>query len=394
MSWIERLGLLSTVYPPSAGCSWMSRERGKHPFHSLCSYVGSFPPDLAHVLITELVESDGPILDPFCGSGTTLLEAKTLGLRSIGVDLNPLAVALARAKVTDVGRRAVLARLMELARDYHPPVERIRDGEPIRIIFHDRTLRQLMYLKGAVQWDRPEDRFLVGALLGVMHGKFRQDGTTQYLSIDMPNTFSMSPAYVRSFVEEHGLEKKPIDVFGKLRDRVNWLFREGSVESDSSALVCKGDAALIGQLWHQKGLPKAGAIITSPPYLKVLRYGTFNWIRLWFLGYTAQDVDGMLDTTSSIDKYLSFMASFLLSVSGVLCSGAPVALVLGDIDRDGHRINLAELIREELTGLIPLKYMDTIEDEFDVHGKTTRIWGDAKKGEATKQDRILVLIRE
>src|SRR5574338_853686 len=39
-----------------------------------------------------------PILDPFCGSGTVLVEARAAGLRTIGTDLNPLAVLIARAK--------------------------------------------------------------------------------------------------------------------------------------------------------------------------------------------------------------------------------------------------------------------------------------------------------
>ena len=42
-----------------------------------------------------------------------------------------------------------------------------------------------------------------GSLAGIMHGSFRRDGTSQYLSISMPNTFSMSPSYVKKYIEEN-----------------------------------------------------------------------------------------------------------------------------------------------------------------------------------------------
>ena len=67
-----------------------------HPFHS---YPARLHPATARLLV-ELVATgagrDAPIVDPFCGSGTSLVEARAAGVRAIGVDLNPLAVLVAR----------------------------------------------------------------------------------------------------------------------------------------------------------------------------------------------------------------------------------------------------------------------------------------------------------
>src|SRR4051812_24093368 len=76
-----------------------------HPLHS---YPARLHPATARVLV-ELVSAgaprSAPIVDPFCGSGTSLVEARAAGLRAIGVDLNPLAVLVARAKTWTVTAR-------------------------------------------------------------------------------------------------------------------------------------------------------------------------------------------------------------------------------------------------------------------------------------------------
>src|SRR5262249_5032711 len=159
--------------------------------------------------------------------------------------------------------------------------------------------------------DIVEDVFLRGCLLGIMHGKHRRDGTTAYLSVDMPNTFSMSPEYVRRFVERNSLSQPPVDVFSKLRERVTWLLRSTTLRGSPRSDVLHGDAGRLDDLLPRLNVRSVGAIVTSPPYLGILRYGAFNWIRLWFLGYDQYAIDRLLQTTDSLEIYLSFMASFL-----------------------------------------------------------------------------------
>ena len=67
-------------------------------FHSISPYVGRIKPAFAHWLIKDSTIESDLILDPFCGVGTVLLEADLLGRKSIGVDLNPYAIRIAKAK--------------------------------------------------------------------------------------------------------------------------------------------------------------------------------------------------------------------------------------------------------------------------------------------------------
>jgi len=367
-------------------------EFDRHPFHSMCSYIGCFPPRVPRMILENWVGRRTTVIDPFCGSGTTLVEAQFAGSRAVGVDLNPLAIAITRAKLAPVSHDDVLFRLNEISREFrgHDEDEDVPDG--IRIIYHPRTLAQLCYLRRVLDPSRHEDTLLIGALLGIMHGKFRRDGTTAYLSIDMPNTFSMSPNYVRGFVRKHRLRQAPADVFAKLRQRLDWLYRQGPIPARAPSLVVEGDATRLPDLLERHGV-RPGAIVTSPPYLGILRYGAFNWIRLWLLREEQYRIDRILDGTDSFDRYLGFMASFLRAASEVMPVDAPVALVIGDVVENEQYVRLAERVWEELGGLLPFDLVRLEANRFDVTTKTTRIWGEEKKGRATPVDRILVLKR-
>ena len=341
----------------------------------------------------EWVPPRATILDPFCGSGTTLVEAKLSGRQSIGVDLNPLAVALAKAKIQPVRLDDVLYRLTDLAARFRGEADMDEVPDTLAPIFHRRTLAQLCYLRKSLGGDTPEDIFLRGSVLGIMHGKGRRDGTTGYLSVDMPNTFSMSPEYVRRFVERNGLHPPPVDVFSKLRQRCSWLLRLGALPELPRSTVLHGDAAKLDSLLPDLGVHTVGAIVTSPPYLGILRYGAFNWIRLWFLGYGQYEIDRLLAGTDSLDVYLSFIVSFLAAASRVLRPGGVAVLVIGDVVENAQYIPLAERVWAEMQGLVPFEMARIERDAYDQTTKTTRVWGEQRKGRATPMDRVIVLRR-
>ncbi len=70
--------------------------------HSLHPYPAKFIPQIPNTLIQALSSVGETVLDPFCGSGTSLVEARRLGRHAIGVDANPLAGLISRAKATAI----------------------------------------------------------------------------------------------------------------------------------------------------------------------------------------------------------------------------------------------------------------------------------------------------
>lgn len=76
---------------------WSFPERGKWAtYRSTATYSGNFAPQIVRNLILRYSKRGDVVLDPFVGSGTTLVECKILGRQGIGVDINPSAVELCR----------------------------------------------------------------------------------------------------------------------------------------------------------------------------------------------------------------------------------------------------------------------------------------------------------
>src|SRR3989338_5628578 len=72
----------------------------KYYTHGLHSYPAMMIPQVASRLIKENLGNGNSILDPFCGSGTVLVESMIVNKNSYGVDINPLAKIISESKTT------------------------------------------------------------------------------------------------------------------------------------------------------------------------------------------------------------------------------------------------------------------------------------------------------
>jgi site-specific DNA-methyltransferase (cytosine-N4-specific) len=91
-------GATKTNSPKSA-----QRQSTRYSSHGLHEYRGKFNPQVVRVLGNILgLQSGDWLIDPFCGSGTSLLEARHSQWNAVGIDRNPLAIEIAKAKLASI----------------------------------------------------------------------------------------------------------------------------------------------------------------------------------------------------------------------------------------------------------------------------------------------------
>ncbi len=404
---------------------WKDQQRlWGHPLHPMCSYLASFPASLAHAFIARYSRRGDVVFDPFSGRGTTPLEATAEGRIGVGNDLNPFAHLLTAAKVEPAGRAETAPRVTSLrlgwtaqsgawldlasrviAPDGGPvvlvpaagsgPIGEATEPVPaeVAVAFHPRTLAQLLYLRAALRLDDRTDRFIAAAMTGILHGK-----SASYLSPLMPNTFSMAPRYVREYAARTGFSAPERDVFTGLERKLARLQREALPSSPGIALLgdARDSAGRARSALRARGLPeRSRLVVTSPPYLRVVKYGYYNWLRTWFLGFDARAIDASLDDAHHREPYLAFLRDVLVDLRSILADDAIVVLVIGDVETDRGRpiagaIGLAERVWEESAEPEGYRLAGIARDEIAANRKMTKLWG-AEAGRATKTDRIVVL---
>jgi site-specific DNA-methyltransferase (adenine-specific) len=347
--------------------------------------MAMFPPSIPHAFIRWLTNPGDVVYDPFSGRGTTVLEACALGRIGLGADANRLAWILTSAKANPPTAQALSRRLTQLRSangrldvDDEPPV--------IRRIFHRDVLAQLLWLRSELSSRSNVDRFLLATLLGVLHANAGANGLPRGLTIAMPNTFSMAPRYVLRYKARHKLVAPKKNVIDLLEARLQHL---GSAPS-----AFRQGAAWLQDATLSPGFPReqkaARLIFSSPPYLSVMKYGKLNWLRLWLLGCEASSVDADLFSSGSLGSYLDFMKRAIGRCREVLADDGFMCLVIGDVRRKDHELNLAAAVADSCLYGSGLRVAAVINDKVPVLHKVSRIWKD-RRGQATKTDRILVL---
>ena len=264
--------------------------------------------------------------------------------------------------------------------------------DEIHLIFHPRTLAQLCFLKRKfLKSILPVDKYLIGCVLEVMHGGERKDGTSGYLSISMPNTFSMSPDYVRKFVQTKQLNREFRDVFKIIKDKTERLFDKHH-PLKQSGLVLKSDAKTLSKNEALKDyLGKVNLIVTSPPYLGIVNYAKQNWIRSWFLNKDTLEVSSELDDDLNLKEWVTFSTKVVKELKTMMKKDGVAVFVIGDVAKS--KTSVVPLAREFCSMVKEAKLFKNIwciSDVIDSADKTTRIWGESK-GSATAIDRIVIL---
>lgn len=112
----------------------------KYLSHSYFRYIGQFPPQIPRAIIRQYSKPNETLIDPMCGGGTALLEARLVGLNAVGIDINPVAILWSKVRCTYIERR----KLVSVIENHLNAVQRDLSSDLITIdkFVEDRRLPQ------------------------------------------------------------------------------------------------------------------------------------------------------------------------------------------------------------------------------------------------------------
>lgn len=162
-----------------------------HGFHA---YPARMHPAIAAEVLGEWAGTGTRVLDPFCGSGTVLLEAWLRGAEATGVDLNPVAMRVAEVRLDRRSPEAIARLCASAEAVVAGSLRRVRERAPSRAPIPPRdaqhwpphVLRELGGLYAEIQAvTPPEDRRALEVVLSAIVVKFsRQRADTSAREVD------------------------------------------------------------------------------------------------------------------------------------------------------------------------------------------------------------------
>lgn len=255
--------------------------RTKH-VHRLHPYLGKYIPQLVEIFLRKFFKPGQTVLDPFCGSGTTLVQANELGINSIGYDISAFNVMLSRVKTTKYNIAKVKSEIFDILDKITfatqskrskqlrldepeislPKLSKI-DNQYLEEWFAPQTLLELITYRNLIFSENYEYKDLLKIILC---RSARSARLTTHYDLDFPKKPQTEPyrCYKHSricfptqealkFIKRYSLDTmRRIEEFSKLR-------------TDASVNIEHIDS-------RKADLPHIHGVITSPPYVGLIDY--------------------------------------------------------------------------------------------------------------------------
>lgn len=311
--------------------------KGPPSVHDVHPYPCKYPP---HV-VSEYLPDHGTVMDPFCGCGTTLLEAALKGATAVGFDCNPIAVLISKFKLLDVDNafakrgESILAEIALATNDFIKSDEDLEDFHGRDHWFGRVARRELGTLRKWIRQRRDirVRTWLELSLSAIVNRMSYQDSETRYARVERP---IHSGDVIEAF-QKHA--RKAL-----------------------TALLCRGSLKSQGNRVEQSDIRDSypietssiDTIVTSPPYANTMDYYLYHKQRMNVLGFdfkNAQTAEiGSRWEFSSMrapkDKWRADYLASLREMHRVLRPRGTAIVIIGDSQIAGELVNAASLTAE------------------------------------------------
>ena len=307
--------------------------------HSIHWYPGSFVPQIPSVLIEVLSKPGDVVLDVFSGSGITIIEAAKLNRKFIGLDSNPVANEICKAKFYALSiqeqnwHRYHLKRILQLKEHSGPIMSCKKHGIDIEVLkwFHIKTLSELMAIYEYIISQKNDQIALILKIIfsSILNKCCSQREHYTYITDNCRPKKLIYRSAISTFIEQLELIGAATQTLREDFDRAykhDWEpLLNGRIDIDDARLL-------------ETVLPnEADIVITSPPYL-----GVNDYVRSMKLTYMFFPNDKEKQAIGNeigarrkrgrkfaYEEYIDDMRKVLYQITRVLKPGAYFCLVIG-----------------------------------------------------------------
>ena len=327
----------------------------RYATHGIHEYRGKFFPQLVRALMNIAgLASDSLVVDPMCGSGTTLVEARLSGRPCRGFDLNPLSVFLANVKCAALTLNAhqlvdayeeLEESLSQPSRDSARESDRYseQDWSYLQRWFNRQVLNELERIRHTINslGNTVVRDFYLVALSNILRRVSYQK--TDDLRIRRELAEFVEGETVRAFLKEALRSAKLVTAY--LLDQGPIAESRHSVTQEDARRLVESAPELVGQV---------DAIVTSPPYATALPYIDTDRLSLIYLkllsrsGHRALDVEMIGNREISVSARKRYWQAYT-SRKGLLPKETCELIdLIDDLNRNSdvgfRRLNLAALL--------------------------------------------------
>lgn len=371
-----------------------STEQWTHGYHR---YPAKFLPNIVKKLIEDLTEKEDVIADLFAGCGTTLVEAKVHGRKSIGVDINPVAQLITNAKINPIDPKILSEYSKKLFDSF--------DG------FDESEFQSIESHKRIDYWFFPEHKskiaFLYSQILQISEYPKVRDFFLCALSNILKNCSRWLQSSTKPQVDP---KKNPVDPFKAFKIQVNSMKKKNELFftelSFNNLLETKCEILIEDARTTSIAKESVSAIITSPPYVTSYEYADIHQLTAYWYEYISdlsmfrknfigtfyslnqetstrsfigQEIVNQLKekdarTAKEVANYFNDMTEVGREMNRILKPGGHACLVIGNTTLKDVKIKSAEVFAEILQMFdftlveiikrsIPVKLIPTIRDK-------------------------------
>jgi DNA methylase len=317
--------------------SWSERELPQHErtrhVHALHPYLGKFVPQLVEVFLRRHVVPGQSVVDPFAGSGTTLVEAAVFGAHAAGADVSAFNVLLAGAKArrrdADEVERELLATLarFEAQLERAGPAATADASEFLGRWYAPAALGELLAFRAEIAATETASRELARVVLS---RAARSARLTPHYDLDFPKQPQAGPYWCH----KHRRECRPVTGSARFlrrytHDTIRRVRAFQELRADVRVAVHHADARTLD--WGDT----FDALVTSPPYPGRIDYHeqhryAFELLELeqWTSSEIGAPAHGL--SRAAIAAYVEDMVAVLARARAHLRPGAPVIVVVDD----------------------------------------------------------------